>query len=52
MENFDNIDEHEICCYDLVSVDSKTIVLYFLVNFILFSLCFIFKAQKSNLFRN
>jgi hypothetical protein len=23
-----NIDEHEVCCYDLVSVDSASLVLY------------------------
>jgi hypothetical protein len=31
-----------ICCYDLVSVDSKTLVPYLLIIFTLFSLCFLF----------
>jgi hypothetical protein len=31
-----------ICCYDLVGVDSKTLIPYLLIIFILFSLCFIF----------
>ena len=26
MRTLDNIDEHGICCYDLVNMDSKTLV--------------------------
>jgi hypothetical protein len=30
-----------IYCHDLVGLDSKTLVLYLLINFTLFSLCFL-----------
>jgi hypothetical protein len=37
-----------ICCYDLVGVDSKTLVSFLLFYFTLFSLCFLFFFyQKS-----
>jgi len=46
-----NIDEHGICCYDLVGVDSKTLISFLLFYFILFSLCVLF-YQKLNFFWN
>jgi hypothetical protein len=36
-----------ICYYDLVGVDSKTLVHFLLFYFTLFSLCFFFIYQKS-----
>jgi hypothetical protein len=39
-----------ICCYDLVGVDSKTLVPFLLFYFTLFSLFSFY--QKSNLFWN
>jgi hypothetical protein len=45
----DFIDEHRICCSELVSVDSTTLVLYLLIIFILFSLCFLLFSKIKNL---
>jgi hypothetical protein len=39
----DNIDEHEVCCYELVSVDSASLVLYLLLCFV-----YIFNFQNPN----
>jgi hypothetical protein len=36
-----------ICCYDLVGVDSKTLVHFLLFYFTLFSLCFFFIIIKN-----
>jgi hypothetical protein len=40
-----NIDEHGVCCYDLVSVDSKTLVFFFLLYLVYVFLLFV----KNNL---
>jgi hypothetical protein len=41
-----------ICSYDLVGVDSKTLVPFLLFYFTLFTLCCFSFYQKSNLFWN
>jgi hypothetical protein len=37
-----------ICCYDLVGVDSKTLVPFLLFYFTLFSLCFLYLSKSIN----
>jgi len=39
-----------ICCYDLVGVDSKTLVPFLLFYFTLFTLCCFSFYKKSNVF--
>jgi hypothetical protein len=39
-----------ICCYDLVGVDSKTLVPFLLFYFTLFTLCCFSFYKKSNIF--
>jgi hypothetical protein len=36
-----------ICCYDLVGVDSKTLVPFLLFSFTLFTLCFFIIKNKN-----
>jgi hypothetical protein len=43
-----NIDEHEVCCYYLVSVDFESLLL--IVCFILLNLCLCFQKPNSKPF--
>ena len=48
MCRFGNVDEHETCCYEFVSANSKTLVLIPLINFILFWFIYFFFQIKNH----
>jgi hypothetical protein len=48
----DDIHEHVMCCFNLVSVDSTTLVPFFLVDYFLSYLVYVCLFSKSKIFWN